>query len=70
MRAGGWLLLTLSLIACIRASGASVGLVLWFGVLSAAALAIVILLPYAPRAFASCAAVAAPTGLLLMAVAA
>lgn len=69
LRVGGWLLLALSLAACIRTSGFSVGAVLWFGVLSATSLLIVVLLPSAPRAFARCAAVAAPAGLLLLAVA-
>jgi hypothetical protein len=69
LRMGGWLLLGLSLVACIRVWGASVGFVMWFGLISAAAALIVFLLPYAPRAVYRGAVAAAPCGLLLMAIA-
>ena len=45
----GWLLLALALWPCIAAWSASVGVVVWFGCLSAAALLLALLLPYAPR---------------------
>ncbi|MET1079873.1 MAG: DUF3325 domain-containing protein [Pseudomonas sp.] len=49
LRLLGWLLLALALWPCLRAWGASVGPVIWFGLLSAAALLLVLLLPYWPR---------------------
>lgn len=64
LRFGGWLLLVLSLLACMRSSGASAGAVLWFGVLSTSAAAIVVMLAYAPRAVARSALIAAPVGAL------
>lgn len=49
LRAGGTAGLVLSLIASLGASGAVQGWVLWFGVLTASALAVVPVLSYAPR---------------------
>lgn len=49
LRVAGWLLLAVALWPCIRAWGGSVGVVVWFGLLSAAALLLVLLLPYRPR---------------------
>ncbi len=49
LRLGGWLALALSLAVCIDQWGGSVGPVAWFGLLSAAALMLVFILPYAPR---------------------
>jgi hypothetical protein len=62
LRFGGWLLLALSLLACMRSIGASAGAVLWFGVLSICTAAIVVMLAYAPSAVARCALIAAPIG--------
>ena len=67
LRTFGWVLLSLSLVCCMAGWGASVGLVAWFGILSAAALLIVLLLPYAPRAIARGAVSATAVGLLAMA---
>ena len=49
LRVGGWLLLAVALWPCIQVWGASVGVVIWFGLLSAAALLLVLLLPYQPK---------------------
>lgn len=49
LRAGGSGGLLLSLWACIAATGASQGWVFWFGVLTLSALAVVLMLSYAPR---------------------
>lgn len=64
LRFGGWLFLALSLLACMRGSGASVGAVLWLGVLSTCAAAIVVMLAYTPRALGRSALIAAPIGAL------
>ncbi len=53
LRLVGWLLLAASLPACIAGWGWPVGLVAWFGILSAAGLLLVFLLPYAPRVTAA-----------------
>ena len=50
LRTGGWLLLALAIVPCIAAWGATVGVVVWLGFLSAGALLLAGLLPYAPRA--------------------
>ncbi len=49
LRLGGALALLLSLVACLLLRGASQGWVLWCGVLTASALALVLLLSYAPK---------------------
>lgn len=49
LRFAGWSLLALALWLCSLAWGWAIGPVAWFGLLSAAALALVFLLPYAPR---------------------
>lgn len=49
LRFSGWLCLALSLAACVAAWGGIIGSVAWFGVLTAAGLVLVFLLPYAPR---------------------
>lgn len=49
LRLAGNALLVLSLAAAVAADGWAVGPVAWFGGLSAAALALVLLLPYRPR---------------------
>lgn len=46
LRAGGWLLLGASLLACISAAGVSIGLVLWTAVLTVAAIAVALLITY------------------------
>lgn len=50
LRLLGALLLALAAAPCVEAWGASVGVVVWLGLLSAGALLLVLLLPYAPRA--------------------
>ncbi len=49
LRSLGWLLLALALVPCIAAWGTTVGVVVWLGFLSAGALLLAWLLPYAPR---------------------
>nr|WP_187670131.1 DUF3325 domain-containing protein [Pseudomonas carbonaria] len=49
LRLAGWLLLAAALWPCLRAWGGAVGTVVWCGVLTAGALALVLLLPYRPR---------------------
>ncbi|MBB2494342.1 DUF3325 domain-containing protein [Aquipseudomonas ullengensis] len=49
LRLVGWLLLAVALWPCIRAWGGSVGVVIWFGLLTGAALLLVWLLPYRPK---------------------
>jgi len=61
LRIAGLLLLLASPLPCIAAAGWGVGSVLWCGLLTAAALPLVLLLPYAPRL----AVALAPLGLLL-----
>ncbi|MBY8822800.1 DUF3325 domain-containing protein [Sphingomonas colocasiae] len=46
LRTGGWLLLSVSLTSCIAADGLSIGLVLWSGTLTIAALAVVAMITY------------------------
>lgn len=59
LRTLGWLLLAAAIWPCIRAWGGSVGVVIWFGLISAAALVLVLLLPYRPKAAALLMGVAA-----------
>ena len=49
LRCAGSLLLALAALPCTEAWGASVGVVAWLGLLSAAALLVAGSLPYAPR---------------------
>ncbi len=49
LRAAGALGLAVSLLACLAAQGTSQGWVLYFGVLTAAALPLVLVLTYVPR---------------------
>lgn len=49
LRLGGVLGLLAALLACLRAGGTSQGWVLYFGVLTAAAMCLVLVLTYAPR---------------------
>lgn len=53
LRLVGWLLLAASFPACIAGWGWAFGSVVWCGVLTAAALPIVLLLPYRPRMMAA-----------------
>lgn len=49
LRALGWLALVLSFAACVASWGWAMGPVGWFGQISLAGFALVMLLPYAPR---------------------
>lgn len=49
LRSCGWALLIASYAVCLVGSGWSLGLVEWFGALSAAGLVLIFLLPYRPR---------------------
>lgn len=53
LRVVGWLLLAASLPACVAGWGWAFGTVAWCGVLTAAALLVVLLLPYRPRLMAA-----------------
>lgn len=65
----GWLLLALALWPCIAAWSASVGVVVWFGCLSTAALLLALLLPYAPRLAVRLAVIAVTVALATLAAA-
>ncbi|MDC8758710.1 DUF3325 domain-containing protein [Janthinobacterium fluminis] len=67
LRAGGALLLALSLWACVTAWSGSVGFVAWLGVLAAGALLVVGQLPYAPRLLPRSAALAGAAALAALA---
>ncbi|NHZ94764.1 DUF3325 domain-containing protein [Massilia sp. CCM 8734] len=68
LRGAGAILLALALLPCVATWGGTVGTVLWLGFLSAGALPLVFLLPYAPRATACSAMLAAPAALAALAV--
>lgn len=67
LRGVGWALLALALLPCLATWGASVGIVAWLGSLSAGALLLVGLLPYAPRATPALGALAALLALAALA---
>jgi len=46
LRLAGWMLLTLSVTPAIVQSGMSIGIVLWFGILTVAAVLVALLLTY------------------------
>lgn len=64
LRAAGFGLLALAAVPSVVALGGSAGIVAWFGFLTAAALVLIVLLPYAPR-LAAALGVAAPVIALL-----
>lgn len=64
LQAGGALLLVGSLLACLRLQGGSVGWVLWFGVLTAAALGTMAVATWRPRLAARVGGAAAVLALL------
>lgn len=66
LRLSGWLLLGVSLAACLCNQSVAVGIVEWFGMLSAAALVVILLLTYAPRTSAPCALACGLLGLLAL----
>jgi len=66
LRGLGACALLLSLLASLARQGAAQGWVLWCGVLTAAALAVVLLLSYAPRRAAMAGAAAAGCALLAL----
>lgn len=49
LRVAGWMLLCVSLAACIKGPGWPVGSVLWFGMLTVAALPVILILTYSRR---------------------
>ncbi|UBM26847.1 DUF3325 domain-containing protein [Pseudomonas sp. p1(2021b)] len=49
LRGGGWAALAISLLLCAEAWGWAMGPVAWFGMISLAAVVLVLLLPYWPR---------------------
>lgn len=65
IRAGGWLLLALSLWVSLRVWGTGIGWVAWFGVLSAATTLLVLQLAYAPQRILPLANVAGALSLLI-----
>ena len=66
LRAAGWLLLAASLVAAVSDTGWALGIVLWAGSLTAAALLLTVLLPYSPRAAATAALSPLPVALLTL----
>ncbi|MDD0842481.1 DUF3325 domain-containing protein [Pseudomonas sp. Gutcm_11s] len=60
LRVGGWCLLVASFAACVAAWGWAMGPVGWFGQISLAGFALVMLLPYRPRLAALLPLAAAP----------
>ena len=64
LQLGGSVALCLSLVTSLRAAGHSIGWVLWFGALTAAAQTVVGLLSYAPRRFHWVASAAAAIAVL------
>jgi hypothetical protein len=66
LRWAGWLLLALALWPCLQIWGGAVGPVVWCGMLSVGAFAVVLLLPYFPRVATLLAAIAAGGGLPLL----
>lgn len=64
----GWLLLILAVVPCIQAWGAAVGVVVWFGFLTAGGLLIILMLPYLPRLAALAAAGTTVIGVLILLV--
>lgn len=67
LRAAGWTLIALSLFACMRRESWTLGLVAWTGALSAAAAALIFLLPYRPRTASALAIIAPLTAVVLVA---
>ncbi len=65
LRISGYALLALAAVPCPRALDGSTGFVMWLGVLSVASLALIFLLPYAPRLAAALAVI---TPLLALAI--
>jgi len=49
LRAGGWLLLALAALPALDHAGTSVGLAVWAGELTVAAVVVMLVLSYAPR---------------------
>lgn len=66
LRSVGWTLLTLSFICGASHLQTGVAVVTWFGLLPLAALTVVLLLPYGPRALVASALTAAMGGVALM----
>lgn len=62
LRSSGWLLLLLSLLA-VMSDGRSVDIVFWFGISTAMAFSLVLLLTYLPRASTTAALLALPLAL-------
>lgn len=63
LRTGGAALLLASPLPCVAAAGWGAGTVLWCGLLTAAALLLALLLPYAPRLAVALASILPPLGL-------
>ncbi|WP_233588252.1 DUF3325 domain-containing protein [Herminiimonas sp. KBW02] len=64
LRSLGWILLLLSLTACLQGWGVAVGLTLWCGLLTLAALGVACSLSYIPKLTVALTIVAMPLGLL------
>lgn len=64
LRSTGWISLLLSLAACLQVWNVGVGLTLWCGLLTLAALAVACSLSYVPRLTITLALLAIPAGLL------
>jgi hypothetical protein len=66
MRALGWSAQGLALSACFIARGAAVGTILYLGIVTVAALALVLMLPYRPRWPLYIASIGTALGLFLL----
>lgn len=67
LQSAGALQLVLSVVGCVLAKGGPMGVVLWFGVLTASALTTVAIATWKPRFTGRCGAAAALLAVLLMA---
>jgi hypothetical protein len=65
----GWALLAASLLAAVQGPGWALGLVVWTGLLTAAAMLLAMLLAYAPRLALLLAIAPVPAGLALLRIA-
>jgi len=67
-RAAGWILLGLAIVSCVTNHGASIGTVVWIGLLTVAGVLVTMLLTYLPHALAILVVVAPLIAVLLLPV--
>jgi hypothetical protein len=68
LRTSGWAFIGVSLFACMADSSWSLGMVAWCGALTAAAIALIFLLPYRPKAAVALAGVTPLAATVLLGV--